>query len=329
MKNRKTTILTLSFLFVFSGIYSIDFVQAEQKKKDNASTRLMIMKSDGTNARELYKSKTFNRITSPTYSPDGKKIAMNAWRANTGQDYGDSRIIVFNADGTGMIDLGDGGAPSWSPDMKQIAFNRFEDGNDGNVRNSGVWLMDADGKNRTAIDDDGWSPQWSPNGEKILFTDHEELMKIYDTKSKKIESVQIPNQEHYSFIYWDFSWSPDSKIICFKALAKTGKIEIASLHLPTKDLVTHYSCHAKLWISPKLSWHPSGERVIFSRYSYGDQSGRVYWFDPYDGETPPKTLPNQNYKGIVLKACYSPDGKNIIFTMRKNVLKKKPNWVKE
>jgi len=65
---------------------------------------------------------------SPSWSPDGKKIAFDSYRDGNGE------IYVMNADGSGQINLtnnpADDGITSWSPDGKMIAFVSGRDGND-------------------------------------------------------------------------------------------------------------------------------------------------------------------------------------------------------
>jgi TolB protein len=112
----------------------------------------------------------------PAYSPDGTRISFD-------QDIGPTKpkvhgIFVANADGSGARRLTT--APrtkvsydtesQWSPDGTRIAFTR--------VRREGeaaVFVIGVDGtglKRLTPYKLDAASPDWSPDGRKILFNSH-------------------------------------------------------------------------------------------------------------------------------------------------------------
>jgi TolB protein len=108
---------------------------------------------------------------SPSYSPDGKRIAYAAYSSGTGAD-----IFVMDADGSNKVDLTPGASsefsPDWSPDGERIVFTR-------NVSRTGTDNFDV-----MAINADGtWTvdltpvtpsldsnPHFSPDGKRIVFT---------------------------------------------------------------------------------------------------------------------------------------------------------------
>ena len=121
--------------------------------------------ADGTNTTRLTNNIDFDR--SPSWSPDGEKIAFTSDRD------GNTEIYVMNAaDGSGQTNISNSPAreyyPSWSPDGEKIAFTSDRDGN------TEIYVMNAaDGTNTTrltynpALDEQS---SWSPDGEKIAFT---------------------------------------------------------------------------------------------------------------------------------------------------------------
>jgi len=84
------------------------------------------------------KSMLFANGHSPSWSPDGTKIA-----------YSNGGVHVINTDGTGKSKLlANGYSPSWSPDGTKIAFLRSC-----GMEASSVYVMDADGTNGKRLAD--------------------------------------------------------------------------------------------------------------------------------------------------------------------------------
>ena len=104
--------------------------------------------------------KLTSTAASPTWSPDGNKIAF----------YDKSAIYLINPDGSGRKeltgDIPDPTYPVWSPDGERIAF----------VKRSDLYVINADATglrrlanvtNATEVVD---VPAWSPDGEKLAFS---------------------------------------------------------------------------------------------------------------------------------------------------------------
>ncbi len=109
----------------------------------------------------------FSDNLSPTFSPDGRRIAFVSTRAGLPQ------IYVMAADGTGQelfapFDYGVTGsslAPEWSPDGTRIAFHRDVLGS------PQVFIMDARSRMVRQLTSAGRNedPTWAPDGRHIAF----------------------------------------------------------------------------------------------------------------------------------------------------------------
>jgi TolB protein len=109
----------------------------------------------------------FSDNLSPTFSPDGRRIAFVSTRA------GGQQIYVMSADGTGQelfapFDYGVTGnsnAPEWSPDGTQVAFHRDVMGSPQiflmDVRSRVVRQLTSYGRNE--------DPTWAPDGRHLAF----------------------------------------------------------------------------------------------------------------------------------------------------------------
>ena len=94
---------------------------------------------------------------SPTWSPDGARIAYDRWIAP-----GENEIVVVRPDGSDQRVIGPGSTPDWGPDGR-LAFSPNQSG--------GVAVMNADGSGVRQLVADGTagSPDWSPAGDQIAY----------------------------------------------------------------------------------------------------------------------------------------------------------------
>jgi TolB protein len=109
----------------------------------------------------------FSDNLSPTYSPDGRRIAFVSTRAGLPQ------IYVMAADGTGQELLapfdygvtGSSNAPEWSPDGVRVAFHRDVAGS------PQVFVMDVASRTVRQLTSLGRNedPTWAPDGRHLAF----------------------------------------------------------------------------------------------------------------------------------------------------------------
>ena len=321
-------IIVIAVTFLFSHSAS---VHADEKPENpiKLHSHLMIMIADGTGLKLLFKSNKFSCLGSPVFSHDGKKIALDGLKLHLGESFGHTRILILNADGTGLKDLGSASMPSWSADDKQITFSSPKGG--------GVWIMDADGKNQEQLDARGWGSQWSPDGTKIIYSEGSiggTNLKIYNTKEETFRYVFPIGKSPYSRYQWNMCWSPDSKSICVKGIISQHPYELVEKRLEGPKGITykkvyeiatvdvekglesvkvHYSDATKQ-PGDDFSWHPDGKQILCLIQTPAPSRRRIFKFDSFSEEAP-QIIHGQTFEGVPSSICWSPDGKKMIFTM--------------
>ena len=139
------------------------YVVVNERVNAPSTYRLMVADSDGGRARVVFESN--EPILSPTWAPDGKRIAYVSFETTR------PAIYLHNLE-TGVREQltnfrGLNGAPAFSPDGNRLAMTLSKDGN------PDVYILDLDSRQlervtrHYAIDTE---PAWMPDGRSIVFT---------------------------------------------------------------------------------------------------------------------------------------------------------------
>jgi tricorn protease len=131
--------------------------------------------------------------------------------------------------------------PRISPDGKTVAFFSDKSGDYQLYTQSidgGDWNQLTTSLNRLV-----YHLEWSPDGKKILFGNKEYAIFYLDVATKKLIKVDEWHQMKNDEFYWqisDYSWSPDSKWICYSVVNynKNNVIYLYSLDTDKKYPVT-------------------------------------------------------------------------------------------
>jgi Tol biopolymer transport system component/DNA-binding winged helix-turn-helix (wHTH) protein len=296
---------------------------------------IYVMDADGSNVKRL--TNNLADDVNPMWSPDGKRIVFDSERD------GNREIYVMDADGGNQIRLTRNNATdttaAFSPDGNIIAFASNRDtGPPYNPYNLDIYLMTADGSNVKRIVDDpeyDVSPQWSPDGRKIVFvtgrngnfdvyemnadgTGQKNLTADYD-KSDGAPSYSLDGKNQIFVMDANGSnpkrvtnnasdnelacWSPDGSKLVFQS-DRDGNWEIYVISVDGE--LAQLTDDAADDLAP--DWSPDGNRIAFSSNRHGKQ--HIYVMNA-DGSS----LAQITDSGADdIEPAWAPDGKQIAFT---------------
>lgn len=276
-----------------------------------AKRPLYVMDVDGTNLRRLASKADYAQTGSPSWSPDGKRIACDAFCPAFASGFSPhSHVFAGNADGTGMKDLGDGAMPSWSPDGKRFALSRYQP-------NRGVWIMNADGTSPQLVEERGWGIRWNPRSNLVAYTMYDGGANLWVRDLDNAQARPLLTKA-YQQIYWGLTWSPDGQWLAFKGIAADGQAELAAVHVEGeakgfKTLLPKALPGADF--NATIAWGGDGRRLLVSLAVPPTKLHKLYFLD-FSQKAAPQILPGQDPAWDVAGMAWSPDGRKIALNIR-------------
>jgi Tol biopolymer transport system component len=256
------------------------------------------LNADGTGWAKLFQWPGYPVCGSVAVSPDGRKIACDAWKVGQGQA-GRPMVLVADIDGQNVRELCQGQMPSWSPDGKFFVCSRIE--------NHGVWIMTADGEEHRRVGD-GWSGQWSPDGKKIAYYLGPRLL-VYDVETGMSHDV-LDEARAYEQVFWNMCWSPDSRQICFRGISMEQREELVLVDAAGAERGIKVRFGGEPF-SSKFAWHPTASRLVFSKPCPERRIMQLYEVDPRT-DAPPVLVAGQDPHTHNEDPTWTPDGKRLI-----------------
>jgi TolB protein len=214
--------------------------------------------ADGYNPQVLLKSK--EPIYSPTWSPDGKKLAYVSHERG-----GQQRIVIqqWSSGARKILTVplkGRQSSPSWSPDGKKLAFTNHKDGN------AEIYVLDLASKKVRQITRH-WAIEteavWTPDGKSIIFTsDRGGRPQLYKTSSTggRTSRLTFEGVENARAAV-----SPDGKMVAMVSALRNEATRRLEYKIAVMELETGYLnvlTDGKLDESP--SFAPNGSMVIYA-----------------------------------------------------------------
>ena len=223
--------------------------------KRGSTHELQVADSDGFNAQTIFTSR--EPIISPTWSPDGAKLAYVAF------DQKKPIVYVQNL-ATGQRQAvanfkGNNSAPAWSPDGRQLAVVLSRDAT------AQIYAMNADGsglKRLTRTTHIDTEPNWSPDGKYLLFTsDRGGSPQIYRMPAYGGEPVRLTFEGSYNV---SPRYSPDGKSFAF-IQRDSGKFRVA-----VQDIVSgQVQVLTDNGLDESPSWAPNGKMILYATEKLG------------------------------------------------------------
>lgn len=204
-----------------TGIRGIFSTRIAYVTKTNRGYQLEVADADGDSVQVAFRSK--EPIMSPSWSPDGSKIAYVSFESKKPVVYVQNlmdgkRSLVANFKGNNS-------APVWSPDSKKLALALSRDGN------TQIYTVNLDGSglkrmsNSSGIDTE---PQFSSDGQTIYFTsDRSGSPQIYRMSAAGGEARRVTFSGGYNIAP---RISPDGQTLAYIS-RREGKFQLYALDL--------------------------------------------------------------------------------------------------
>ena len=275
--------------------------------RDGKANEIYLLDTQTGNQRQLTTSSV--RAVYPKWSPNGSQIAylsprrqkfpphiMGIWRVKP--DGSDLEALV--ADGDFNED------PKFSRDGKWLAFVSHRNLNQDIFA---LHLETQELKRLTTHPGEDSSPDWSPDGESIVFSSNREGIPDFDIYTMSVNREQLTNLTKSGMVELNPAWSPNGEQIVFSRVMRDNSIRIYAMDSNGKNEVLLVDLPFSNF-SP--AWSPQGDKLAFVNYpERGDAKFQICVVDR-DGKH--LRILNENLDGQIGEVVWSRDGSQMLFS---------------
>lgn len=230
---------------------------------DAGNKEVYLIDSDGENLRQV--TNYDDLVESPTWSPDGRRIAFSSWKSGVPRIYevdvyGGSERMLPAARGEG-----DYVTPTYHPDGGTLAFSVL-----GSNQRSGVFTYDLERDCCLSYLSGGpWydlSPTYSPDGRWLAFNtlrfgDHVPQVMMMPAEGGSAETLS-PYEYGSGGFYAAPDWSPTGDLVAFHGrIDRRGRYHILVANLEDGGKVLRQLTSEGNNEAP--SWAPDGRHLVF------------------------------------------------------------------